>query len=143
MGTDKYLTFIESLRLRKSKVNLYNNYCIAEMYKPPKTSKTNYGFVKADTLSDSVKKSPFQQFVSAKEKVLPKFQTDETEKKYLQASGANVTEEDLYDPLNPTEEVEPPKPKKKRKRTRWDVDEDKETAKVEPKVEPVIEANKK
>lgn len=93
------------------------------MYKPP--SKSGFGFgIKKEGLQSSLKASPFQKFVSSSEQTLPKFHTDETEKKYLQASGAQA-EEDLYDPLNPTEEEpEQPKPKKKRKKTRWNTEED-------------------
>jgi len=101
------------------------------MYKPSsssnKSSKTSgfSGFgIKKDTLSDSMKAAPFQSFVASTESTLPKFQTSETEKKYLQAAGTGYTEDDLYDPLNPTDEMEPPKPKKKRKKTRWDVDDE-------------------
>ena len=74
--------------------------------------------LKKDSLPNS-RVSAFQKFVGPTEINLPKLQTDDNEKKYLQLSGANYTEEDLYDPLNPTEEheVEVPKPKKKRKKT--------------------------
>lgn len=71
--------------------------------------------------------SPFQRTVGSSESSLPKFHTNENEKKYLQSAPAEVEEDDLYDPLNPTDEPEPEevKPKKKkRKRTRWDVDEE-------------------
>jgi len=64
--------------------------------------------------------SPFQRTVGSSENTLPKFQTNENEKKYLQSATAQVEDDDLYDPLNPTEEPEPEeyKPKKKkRKRT--------------------------
>lgn len=85
------------------------------------------GFSLKKDSADSRKAAPFQQFVSSSESSLPKFRTDDSEKKYLQASGANFTEDDLYDPLNPTteeSEPEPVKPKKKRKKTRWDVDDE-------------------
>ena len=50
-------------------------------------------------------------------RALPKYETDENEKKFLLASGTGYNEEDLYDPLNPTDEAEEePVPKKKRKR---------------------------
>ena len=63
--------------------------------------------------------SPFQRTVGSTENTLPKFHTDESEKKYLQSASASVEDDDLYDPLNPTEEIEPVKeepPKKKKKK---------------------------
>lgn len=76
--------------------------------------------LKKDSLSNS-KAPAFERNAAPKPEVnLPKLHTDENEKKYLQSSGANYTEEDLYDPLNPTDEHEledAPKPKKKRKKT--------------------------
>jgi len=67
-------------------------------------------------------------------RALPKYETDENEKKFLLASGTGYNEEDLYDPLNPTDEAEEePVPKKKRKRkTRWDVDDDAPSVTVPP-----------
>ena len=76
--------------------------------------------LKKENLTSSAKASPFQKFVSASQPTLPKFHTDENEKRYLQESGAGVTEEDLYDPLNPTDADESllqPKLKKKRIKT--------------------------
>lgn len=75
--------------------------------------------VRKDNLSESLRAAPFQQFVGSSESSLPKFQTNENEKKYLQSAGTDYTEDDLYDPLNPTDEPEPQevKPKKKRKKT--------------------------
>ena len=66
--------------------------------------------------------SPFQRTVGSTESTLPKFHTNESEKKYLQSASASVEDEDLYDPLNPTEEVEPVKepPKKKKKRRTYE-----------------------
>ena len=80
--------------------------------------------LKKDSLASS-RASAFQQ-IPSHESNLPKLQTDANEKKFLQMSGASVVcEDDLYDPLNPTDEFdEPPsppplpdKPKKKRKKT--------------------------
>ncbi|XP_065664936.1 ATP-dependent RNA helicase DDX42 isoform X2 [Hydra vulgaris] len=86
---------------------------------------------------------PFQKYVSASQTILPKFHTDENEKRYLQESGAGVTEEDLYDPLNPTDVDETllqPKMKKKRVKTRWDVDD--EILPTRPIGDPVTKKNK-
>lgn len=89
------------------------------MQKPSSiTTKSGFGFdIRKDGLGSHLKASPFQKFASSSEQTLPKFHTDENEKKYLQASGVHYQEEDLYDPLNPTEEIEPQKPKKRRKKS--------------------------
>jgi len=76
--------------------------------------------------------SPFQRTVGSTESSLPKFHTDESEKKYLQsAPTAPVEDDDLYDPFNPSDEAEPepepveaPPKKKKKRKSRWDMDDE-------------------